>query len=346
MNIDLVLMCSLFISYFCKINGIKMKQLFAFIFFGLILLSSCHQQKVDVSTVTPPITIGHFDHAFFAMDSMNFTSDLQALKKDFPDFFRTDQDEAELKKRFLDPQIRELYNAVDTSFMDLSLLDDKIYHAFQHLYHYFPTHKPMRIHTWVSNFERLDPILVSDQSLLISLDMYLGPDAHFYQTAPNYIKQGFDKKYLLTDMFSAYFSESLPLSDDNSLLASMLHYGKIHYLTSLMLPDASEEMVMGYAPQKMSWCFENESDVWAYFIENKLLFSSMQENKRRFIEDAPFSKFNTHFDRETPGRIGRWMGWNVIRSYMKANPEKSLIELMNELDAQKILRESRYKPKS
>ena len=346
MNIDLVLMRSLFISYFCNINGVKMKQLFAFIFLVLILISSCKQQRPDVSHVTPPIRIGHFDHAFFNMDSANFSSDLQRLKMDFPDFFQVDQDDAEIKKRFLDPQVRELHKAVDSSFSDMNLFDQELYAAFQHFYHYFPKHKPMRIHTWVSNFERLDPILVSEQSLLVSLDMYLGADAHFYHTAPDYIKQGFDKKYVLSDLFFAYFGANIPLSDDNSLLASMLHHGKIHYLTTLMVPEESEEVVMGYSPTKMAWCFENEADVWAYFIEHKLLFSSLQENKRRFIEDAPFSKFNTNFDRQTPGRIGQWIGWNIIKSYMKVHPEKSLIELMNEQDVQKILRESRYKPKS
>ena len=176
--------------------------------------------------------------------------------------------------------------------------------------------------------------------------MYLGSNADFYNTAPDYIKQSFEKKYLLPDLFSAYFEANTPLSGDNSFLANMLHYGKIKYFTSLMIPNDSEEIIMGYAPEKMIWCSENEADVWAYFVEHKLLFSTAQETKRRFIDDAPFSKFNSSFDSQTPGRIGQWIGWNIIRSYMDANPEKTLIELMNEQDARKILRESRYKPKS
>ena len=321
-------------------------HVFGFIFFGLMLMPSCKQQRQDVSYVTPPISIGHFDHAFFNMDSANFSSDLQHLKIDFPDFFHVTQTDATLKSRFSDAQVRELFDAVDACFADTNLLNNKIHESFQYFYHYFPDHKPLSIRTWVSNFERLEPVLVSNKTLLISLDMYLGSNADFYNTAPDYIKQSFEKKYLLPDLFSAYFEANTPLSGDNSLLASMLHYGKIQYLTALMLPDASEDIIMRYPVKKMNWCFHNEADVWAYFIENKLLFSSIQENKRRFIDDAPFSKFNANFDRETPGRIGQWIGWNIIKSYMKANPEKTLVELMNEQDARKILRESRYKPKS
>jgi hypothetical protein len=80
-------------------------------------------------------------------------------------------------------------------------------------------------------------------------------------------------------------------------------------------------------------------------VENNLLFSSQHQNKQRFVEEAPFSKFYTEFDTQTPGRIGQWIGWRIIESYMKAHPEKSLTDLINEQDAQQILRESRYKPK-
>ena len=56
----------------------------------------------------------------------------------------------------------------------------------------------------------------------------------------------------------------------------------------------------------MQWCIRNEANIWAYFVENKLLFSSDRQNKMRFIEDAPFSKFYTSFDRKV--RSNRAMG--------------------------------------
>jgi hypothetical protein len=112
-----------------------------------------------------------------------------------------------------------------------------------------------------------------------------------------------------------------------------------------MIPDKSPEIVMKYTEEKMDWCFENEGNIWAYFVENKLLFSSTHQNKQRFIEDAPFSKFHTKFDAKTPGRIGQWVGYRMVASYMNLHPEKSLTDLINELDSQMILRESAYKPK-
>lgn len=323
-----------------------MKQLFLFVCTGLLFLSSCiDDSQLDIKDVSPRIEIGHFDHDFFGMDSINFDDDLLILMKQYPDFFKIGLDHAMLKNRYFDTEIRELYFAVDSVFSLTKELDAELYKAFQYFYHYFQNHDSLKIYTWVSNFERLDPILVSQNTLLISLDMYLGTDSRFYQTAPDYIKQRFDKMFILSDLFRSYFSSNIPLSDNNSLLASMLYYGKIHYLISLMLPDKDPHIIMGYTKDKMQWCLRNEASMWAYFVENKLLFSSNQQNKIRFIEDAPFSKFYTSFDRESPGRVGQWIGMKIVQAYMNYQPDVSLIDLIQETDAQKILRESRYKPK-
>ena len=323
-----------------------MKHIVIIICSGLLFLSSClDDSHIDISAVSPMIEIGHFDHDFFDMDSANFDNDLLMLAKQYPDFFKTGFDSAMLKNRFFDKEIRELYDAIDSVFSFTSDLDAEIYKAFQYFYYYFENHDSLKVFTWVSNFESLDPILVSENTILISLDMYLGAGSDFYKTAPDYIKQRFDKIYILSDLFRYYFSSNIPLFDNNSLLASMLYYGKIHYLISSMLPNYDTHIIMGFTQDKMKWCLSNEANIWAYFVENKLLFSSHQQNKMRFIEDAPFSKFYTSFDRESPGRIGQWVGMKIVEAYMNSNSDLTLTDLIKETDTQKILNESRYKPK-
>ena len=322
-----------------------MRQLIIFFCSVLMFLESCDNNQLDISDVSPPIEIGHFDHAFFSMDSASFDQDLLKLIKQYPSFFKVRMDEDMLRNRFFDHQIRELHEAVDSIFSDTKQLDHDLYTAFQYFYHLFPNHDSLKIYTWVSNFERLDPILVSENTILVALDMYLGAQAHFYKTAPDFIKQGFDKNYILSDLFQAYFSSNIPSFDNHSLLASMVYYGKIYYLSSLILPNEEAHVIMGYTQDKMKWCFKNEGNIWAYFIENKLLFSSNQQNKMRFIEDAPFSKFYTSFDKQSPGRVGQWIGYKIVATYIQSHPNLSVIDLIQEQDAQKILRQSRYKPK-
>jgi hypothetical protein len=64
---------------------------------------------------------------------------------------------------------------------------------------------------------------------------------------------------------------------------------------------------------------------------------------QRFIEVAPFSKFYMNQDELSPGRIGVWMGWQIVNSYMKHN-DVSLQELLK-IDEDIIFTKSKYKPK-
>jgi hypothetical protein len=79
-------------------------------------------------------------------------------------------------------------------------------------------------------------------------------------------------------------------------------------------------------------------------IREDLLFDRMSQTRNRFLDEAPFSKFYAGIDRQSPGRIGRWIGWRIVHSYMDSNPDKTLIELLENSDNQAIFAASQYKP--
>ena len=89
---------------------------------------------------------------------------------------------------------------------------------------------------------------------------------------------------------------------------------------------------------------ENEYYMWSNLVENKLLFDSNPKNEQRFIYPAPFSKFYLEIDNQTPGRVGQWLGWQIVRSYMENNDDVTLEQLMA-LDTKTIFENSKYKPK-
>ena len=62
----------------------------------------------------------------------------------------------------------------------------------------------------------------------------------------------------------------------------------------------------------------------------------------RFINNAPFSKFYLSIDNESSPMIGKFIGWQIVQSYMKNN-DTSFIDmiLMNPID---IYNNSKYKP--
>ena len=123
----------------------------------------------------------------------------------------------------------------------------------------------------------------------------------------------------------------------------MIHEGKKMYLLDLYLPTISDKLKIGYLEQKLDWAITNEEDIWKYFIERKLLFSTDTKLNKRFLDRAPFSKFYLEDDNQSPGIIGVWLGWQIVRSYMQNN-DVSLQQLLkiNELD---LYKKSKYKPR-
>ena len=115
------------------------------------------------------------------------------------------------------------------------------------------------------------------------------------------------------------------------------------YLKDVLIPESTDADKIGYTAQQLLWCQENEVYMWEYFIQKQLLYNEDSKLLARFINPAPFSKFYLEIDNESPGRVGTWLGWQIVRSYMDNN-QVSVAELMQK-DAIEIFKKSKYKPK-
>jgi uncharacterized protein YjaZ len=126
------------------------------------------------------------------------------------------------------------------------------------------------------------------------------------------------------------------------LLSQIVHEGKIMYALDAMLPKVDDTIKIRYTKKQLQWCKENEFNMWAYIIKEKILYSTDQSNIAKLIDDGPFTAYFNHDF--SPARTGYWLGWQIVRTYMKNNPEVTLPQLMAEKSADKILKESGYKP--
>jgi hypothetical protein len=124
----------------------------------------------------------------------------------------------------------------------------------------------------------------------------------------------------------------------------MIDAGKELYLKDLLIPDYTDAEKIGYTPKQLQFCQENEAYIWENFVQNKYLYSTDSKLPNRFINMAPFSKFYLEIDNETPGRIGQWVGWQIIRSFVENNEEVTPKDLLA-MEAHRIFEQSKYKPK-
>jgi uncharacterized protein YjaZ len=153
----------------------------------------------------------------------------------------------------------------------------------------------------------------------------------------------FHPEQMMPDVVQSFGASKIAPPSENTFLSFMIYAGKELYLKDALLPEVKDDVKIGYTPEQLQFCIENETYMWRIFIEEKFLFSSDQKLVPRFINPAPFSKFYLEIDNQTPGRVGAWLGWQIVRSYMKNN-EVSLTQLL-QTDAKVIFEKSGYKPK-
>jgi uncharacterized protein YjaZ len=109
------------------------------------------------------------------------------------------------------------------------------------------------------------------------------------------------------------------------------------------LPSVTDAQKIGYSQEEMDWAKANEEQMWKYFVERELLYSTDSQLDRKFLDPAPFSKFGLELDNESPGRLGRYMGWQIVRAFMEKNPVG--LQQLLDMPADEILKKSNYKPR-
>jgi hypothetical protein len=150
-------------------------------------------------------------------------------------------------------------------------------------------------------------------------------------------------KQIMPEVAEALSVKEIPVVRERSFLAHMIYHGKIHWLKQQLLPEMATEDIIGFSSQQLSWSEANEKKIWNYFIANELLFNTHSDLLSRFIRPAPFSKFYLDIDYESPGRIGQWLGMQIVMSYAK-NTNKTVEEIIN-TPYMDLYRASKYKPR-
>ena len=121
----------------------------------------------------------------------------------------------------------------------------------------------------------------------------------------------------------------------------MIYYGKAYHFVKSILPCTSDQYLIGYTPEQIQACWDNEDIIWAHFIENELLFETNPFEIRKYIGEAPATDA---VSADAPGRIGRWIGWNIVEEFA-SNGDRSLVDVMEESDVKKLFKASKYRPR-
>lgn len=294
----------------------------------------------EISKIPIEVSILRFDKQFAnsPIDSLGL------LKKKFPMFFPQRIPDSIWIARMQSPLQQEMADEVLKTFPDQTFLADKLGPLFQHITYYFPRFRAPTTVTLINDVDYQNRVIVaSDTLLLLSLDNYLGQDHRYYSDIKRYIVKNLNPSQLPIDIAKAYAQKYISLPTKNTFLEQMIYFGKQLYLQQIWLPTTSDASKIGYTENQWQWAEENQVYMWRYFIEKELLFSTDPGLTPRFISNAPFSKFYLELDNESSPMLGRYLGWKIVRSFMKNNditPQQLLV-----FDAEALYRKSKYKPK-
>lgn len=307
----------------------------------MLVIASCDKKskvEKEVAAIPVEIKVVRFDKLFFETAS----EDLGKLKKQFPFFFPQGINDSVWLEKMQNPLWRELYAEVQKKYANFAPLQEELETLFKHIKYNFPKTKTPKVITVISEMDYNNKVIYADSLLIVSLELYLGKEHKFYQF-PKYLKQNFEEKQMMPDVVSSFSMDKIAPVTDKTLLGQMIYYGKELYLKDLLLPDYADVDKMGYTPEQIKWCEENESYMWRYFLEKEMLYSNDSKLGNRFVNPAPFSKFYLEIDNESPGRVGAWVGWQIVRSFVKNN-DVPIGELLK-MNAKEIFEKSKYKPK-
>ena len=317
------------------------RPIFIVLLIMLLVLGCNDTDKVeeDIAKINIDLKVTRFDREFAEAE----VTDIPRLKKTYPFLFPSQYPDSIWATKLQDPIQIELFKEVGNSFPDFEEETEDLEMLFQHIKYYFPQFKVPKVITMTSEVDYSSRIILADTLLLIGLDNYLGSDHKFYEGLQGYLVSGMDKKYIISDVTTSFARKVVPRLSDRTFLSEMVYFGKILYLKDKLIPFASDGEKMVYTQDELDWAKANEEPIWRNFVEQEHLYSTDNTLRLRFLDPAPFSKFGLELDNESPGRLGRYVGWQIVRSFMQNN-EVSVPQLLK-IPADEIFKKSKYKPK-
>lgn len=320
------------------------------------VLSSCvktktYKDKLQVhhENLEPQeIVVKKYNDALFSIDTANFAEGLKSIKEDYQVFLGGDLDNAEavdyLKDFATDTFCIRLNDMVQKKFSDDKKLKNEIKSVYQRLNYYYPGIEIPETYFYVSGVDHSMPsVMIQPGSVLVSMDYYLSNEDKIYDYIgmPRYRSLRCQPSYITRDIAQAfydnYFAVPAPKKD---VLSEMINVGKQLYFIEAMNPALPDSVLLGYSSRQTQWACQYEGEIWASLVGNDMLYPNDIMTFRSLFGDAPFTQM---FSNESPGRLGEFIGLQIIRSYMTHN-DISLQDLLRNNDVQQIFQNSQYKP--
>jgi len=328
-----------------------------------LLLTACKDENdaaqppvPDVSGIKVNATFRRFDRDMFAIDTTHVMEGMAALQTNYPaflPFFITniahdptlpqEKPEDALRGFITAPQVRRLNDSCQVHFADLTEFQRDVADVLRYFKHYFPQRREPVTVTAVTEFIG-DAFMVNDTTMMIGLDMFLGANFEGYNPDifPQYIRDQFTPKHMIIKYAFELANNSIAPPAKDNVIDHVVRNGKVLYMMDCLLPNTPDSLLIGYTAEQLAGCFANEKGLWARILDMKVLYEPLGTKNMKIVTAGPSTD---NVFQEAPGQVGNWMGWQIVRAYMKRHPNTTFAELNQLNDAQQFLEKAKYKPR-
>lgn len=238
-----------------------------------------------------------------------------------------------------------LFQKVNQELGDVDTIKSEIRDAFKHFKYYDSKFKEPILYWVISGFGGFSVDAKDSLTVIIGSEYFLKQKDKYApnrQELPYYLHQYFDRDHLVSKVTKRMVKGLYVEFDeaDATLVNQMIYWGKVFYMTEYVLPTVQDSIIVEYSSEEMERVEANKKQTYNHFVANQLFFKEDHNSKLKYIDRRPHTN---ELGDNAPGRIGQYLGWEIVRSYM-ANNKVSLMELMKEKDHQKIFRKAKYKP--
>lgn len=293
--------------------------------------------RLDLSfwkTDTTPAAIGAW---LDLPENKAFLAQFRKAEPNMPDSAWLEYMTGMRKDKFLDTMRQETAQVMG----QLTDLETSFSEAFGHLKHYYPKATVPTINAFVTGYS-YDVSLADSTMIMIGLESFLeGKGRYTPPLLPMYMLRRL-KRTAIVPLSMMAISGRYNQKDilDATLVADMVQWGKTYYFMEKMMPCMPDSMIIGYTPAEMDFAQGNEKLIYSKFVQGNWFYMTNHLEKRRYVEERPKVP---EISESCPGRIARYIGWQVVRSYAEKTG-KALPEIMAEKNAQTIFQQSGYKP--
>jgi len=310
---------------------------------AILLFTSCDSKssvEKEIAQIVVDVQLDQFHTTF----SKATVEQLPELKQSYPQLFPQQYPDELWEAKIVgkDTIYAVLEDAVLKADFNYEAIENQVEDVMRHVNYYFPDFETTDIITVLSEVNYRKRVTPTKDYLIIGIDNYLGSDHELYTGINEYQRDDLNIDQLPADVALSYAYLFTQPSTDRTLLGSMVYFGKLQYLQSLFAPNITGAQQFETTPEKYDFMVQSENQMWRYFVDKSLLFSTDPKLLSRFILPAPFSKFYLEVDQQTPGGVGKFIGYNMVTAFMNNNEVS--IEDMLRMPAQELFEQSGYKP--